>query len=80
VYVRSAVAFGSVRPDAPLIHISCDAHGKLVGEVSDELARLEKAYATRPEFMDRATHLLRVARSRRVAPVAGIGLAPATFV
>jgi SAM-dependent methyltransferase len=49
-------------------------------QLADELARLEKAYATSPEFMDRATHLLLVARSRRPAPAAGIGLAPATFV
>jgi len=34
-------------------------------QLADELARLEKAYATSPEFMDRATHLLLVARSRR---------------
>ncbi len=33
----------------------------------DELARLEKAYATNPEFMDRATHLLLVASRRRAA-------------
>jgi len=32
-----------------------------------ELERLERAYATSPEFMDRATHLLLVARSRRTA-------------
>jgi SAM-dependent methyltransferase len=37
----------------------------------DELVRLEKAYATSTEFMDRAAHLLLVARSRRAAaPVA----------
>src|SRR5882762_9122898 len=30
-------------------------------------ARLEQAYATSPEFMDCATHLLLVARSRRAA-------------
>ncbi|SED20981.1 Methyltransferase domain-containing protein [Bradyrhizobium erythrophlei] len=32
--------------------------------LADELERLEKAYASRTEFMDRATHLLLVARSR----------------
>ena len=37
------------------------------GQLADELARLEKAYATSSEFMDRATHLLLVARSRRAA-------------
>jgi hypothetical protein len=37
-----------------------------VGSVQ-ELERLEKAYASRTEFMDRATHLLLVARSRQVA-------------
>jgi SAM-dependent methyltransferase len=42
-------------------------------ELADELARLEKAYAASPEFMDRATHLLLVARSRRAAaPEAGV--------
>jgi SAM-dependent methyltransferase len=33
--------------------------------LADELDRLERAYATSTEFMDRATHLLLVARSRR---------------
>jgi hypothetical protein len=43
------------------------------GQLADELAWLEKAYATSPEFMDRATHLMLVARSRRaVAPEAGV--------
>jgi hypothetical protein len=32
-----------------------------------ELERLEKTYASRTEFMDRATHLLLVAGSRRAA-------------
>ena len=42
-------------------------------QLADELARLEKAYATSPEFMDRATHLLLVARSRRAAaPTASV--------
>jgi SAM-dependent methyltransferase len=42
-------------------------------QLGDELVRLEKAYATSPEFMDRATHLLLVARSRRAAaPEAGV--------
>ena len=36
-------------------------------QLDGELERLEKAYASRPEFMDRATHLLLVARSRQVA-------------
>jgi hypothetical protein len=40
---------------------------------SDELARLEEAYATHPRFIDRATHLLLVARRRS-------GAAPATSV
>jgi SAM-dependent methyltransferase len=42
-------------------------------QLAEELARLEKVYATSPEFMDRATHLLLVARSRRAAvPEAGV--------
>jgi SAM-dependent methyltransferase len=36
-------------------------------QLADELERLEEAYATCAEFMDRATHLLLVARSRRTA-------------
>jgi SAM-dependent methyltransferase len=32
--------------------------------LADELERLEKAFATRPEFMDRAAHLMLVGRSR----------------
>lgn len=36
-------------------------------QFSDELARLEETYATSPAFMDRAAHLLLVARSRRAA-------------
>jgi SAM-dependent methyltransferase len=36
-------------------------------QLADELERLEKAYATRAEFMDRATHLLLVASGRRTA-------------
>jgi SAM-dependent methyltransferase len=40
--------------------------------LADELERLEKACAARPEFMDSAAHLLLVARSRRAAaPKAG---------
>lgn len=39
-------------------------------QFSDELARLEEAYATSPAFMDRAAHLLLVARSRRGASCA----------
>jgi SAM-dependent methyltransferase len=34
-------------------------------QFADELARLEQAYAASPAMMDRATHLLLVARSRR---------------
>lgn len=41
--------------------------------LADELSRLEKAYATSPEFMDRAAHLLLVARSRRPAAPTGSG-------
>jgi SAM-dependent methyltransferase len=37
-------------------------------QLSDRLAYLEEKYATSPEFIDRATHLLLVARSRRTAP------------
>jgi len=37
----------------------------LGGPLADELERLEKAFATRPEFMDRAAHLMLVGRSRR---------------
>jgi SAM-dependent methyltransferase len=36
-------------------------------QLAGELARLEGAYATNREFMDRAAHLLLVARSRRAA-------------
>src|SRR3984893_12775305 len=36
-------------------------------QLADELARLENAYATSSKFMDRPTHLLLVARSRRAA-------------
>lgn len=35
-------------------------------QLSDGLVQLEEAHATNPEFMDRAVHLLLVARSRRV--------------
>ena len=39
--------------------------------LGDELVRLEEAYATRPDFIDRAAHLLLVARSRQpAAPMA----------
>lgn len=39
--------------------------------LADELVRLEEAYATRPDFIDRAAHLLLVARSRQpAAPMA----------
>jgi SAM-dependent methyltransferase len=43
--------------------------------LADELERLEKAFATRPEFMDRAAHLMLVGRSRRHRN----DLTPATF-
>jgi SAM-dependent methyltransferase len=36
-------------------------------QLAGELARLEAAYATNPEFIDRAAHLLLVARSRQPA-------------
>jgi SAM-dependent methyltransferase len=36
-------------------------------QFSDELERLEEAYATRPGFVERATHLLLVARRRHAA-------------
>jgi SAM-dependent methyltransferase len=42
-------------------------------QLSDELVRLEEAHATSSEFMDRAAHLLLVARSRRAAaPTASV--------
>lgn len=40
------------------------------GQLAVELERLEEAHASRQEFMDRATHLLLVARSRRAAALA----------
>jgi SAM-dependent methyltransferase len=43
--------------------------------LADELEALEQACATRPEFMDRAAHLLLVGRSRRAAQAA-IGIQP----
>jgi SAM-dependent methyltransferase len=36
---------------------------RVESQLSDKLMRLEEAYATSPEFMDRAAHLLLVARS-----------------
>jgi SAM-dependent methyltransferase len=45
------------------------------GSLTDELERLEKAFATRPEFMDRAAHLMLVGHSRRRSN----DLTPATF-
>jgi SAM-dependent methyltransferase len=43
------------------------------GQLAEELERLEKGYATNKEFMDRAAHLLLVARSRRpAAPAARV--------
>jgi SAM-dependent methyltransferase len=46
------------------------------GQLADELERLEKGYATNKEFMDRAAHLLLVARSRRVAAPAARVVVP----
>jgi SAM-dependent methyltransferase len=40
--------------------------GSSDSELANELARLEKAYAKNPEFINRATHLLLVARRRAV--------------
>jgi SAM-dependent methyltransferase len=45
------------------------------GSLPDELERLEESFATRPEFMDRAAHLMLVGRSRR----RGNDLTTATF-
>jgi hypothetical protein len=51
------------------------------GQLADELERLEEAHASRQEFMDRASHLLLVARSRRAAaPTGCVDLALAAFV
>jgi SAM-dependent methyltransferase len=48
-----------------------DAH--VDDHFSDELAGLEEAYATHPKFIDRATHLLLVARRRlAAAPTASV--------
>ena len=45
------------------------------GQLAVELERHDEAHASRQEFMDRATHLLLVARSRRAAaPAAGVVL------
>jgi hypothetical protein len=42
-------------------------------QISDELVRLEEAYATHPNFIDRANHLLLVARNRGFgAPAASL--------
>jgi SAM-dependent methyltransferase len=42
-------------------------------QLSDEFARLEQAYATDPDFIDRATHLLLVGRRRSAdAPAASV--------
>lgn len=46
------------------------------GRLCDELVRLEEVYAVNPEFIDRATHLLLVARSQRAAepkPASAVG-------
>jgi SAM-dependent methyltransferase len=45
-------------------------------QLVDELVRLEKAYATRTEFMDRAAHLLLVARSRGATAPTGCVVVP----
>jgi SAM-dependent methyltransferase len=44
--------------------------------LADELDVLEKACARRPEFIDRAAHLLLVARSRRAVAPAAVGVVP----
>jgi hypothetical protein len=36
---------------------------------SEELVRLEEMFATNPEFIDRATHLVLVMRSRQQATI-----------
>ncbi len=46
--------------------------GTLSANQLAELERLEKGYATNKEFMDRAAHLLLVARSRRTATPAAL--------
>jgi hypothetical protein len=46
---------------------------------ADELDVLEKACAKRPEFIDRAAHLLLVARSRRAVAPAAVGVVPVRF-
>ena len=45
-------------------------------QLADELERLEKAYATRTEFIDRAAHLLLVARGRRAAVPTACAVVP----
>jgi SAM-dependent methyltransferase len=60
-------------PDPRWNPIGRPADSRLAGE----LARLENAHATSPEFMDRATHLLLVARSRRAAAAAARVAVPA---
>jgi SAM-dependent methyltransferase len=47
------------------------------GQLADQLERLEETHASRQEFMDRATHLLLVARSRRAAAPAARVVVPA---
>jgi SAM-dependent methyltransferase len=54
---------GRFMPDSRWNPVSSPGDNQFV----DELVRLEKAYATSTEFMDRAAHLLLVARSRRAA-------------
>lgn len=49
------------------------AHDRLL----QELGRLEEAYATSPEFIDRATHLLLVARRRQAGRPTIAAIAPA---
>src|SRR3984893_11250935 len=44
-------------------------------QLADELERLERAYATSAEFIDRAAHLLLVARSRRAAATTACAVA-----
>ena len=50
--------------------------------LADELERLEETYATNPEFIDRAAHLLLVGAAGeplRPLPSRLVGLTPATF-
>src|ERR1700676_3185457 len=62
---------GRFMPDSRWNPVSSPGDNQFV----DELVRLQKAYATRHEVIDRAAHLLLVARSRRAAaPVARVAV------